>query len=63
MQGKVGDRVVAEATSVNVPERAGTIEEVLSEQPPRYRVRWEDGHETVISPSAGSLRVLSSERS
>jgi hypothetical protein len=24
----------------------------------RYRVRWEDGHETVFTPSAGSVRVI-----
>jgi hypothetical protein len=26
------------------------IEEVLNEEPPRFRVRWDDGHTTLFSP-------------
>jgi len=33
----------------------GTIEEVLRGDPfPRYWIRWDDGHESVYSPAAGS---------
>lgn len=32
------------------------IEEVLQAAPsPRYRIRWDDGHETIYTPTAGAL--------
>ena len=35
----------------------GVIEEVVREAPsPRYRIRWDDGHESVYTPAAGALR-------
>lgn len=52
----VGDRVEAEAESVDRPPRRGVVEEVLKgEAAPRYRIRWDDGHESVLSPSSGAL--------
>jgi Domain of unknown function (DUF1918) len=52
----VGDRVEVEAESVDRPPRRGVIEEVLREQPtPRYRIRWDDGHESVLTPASGVL--------
>jgi hypothetical protein len=33
------------------------IEEVLQEDPARVRVRWEDGHTSILTPSAGAARV------
>jgi hypothetical protein len=39
------------------------IEEVLKDQPPRYQVRWEDGHSSILSPSAGSARIERAKRS
>ncbi len=36
---------------------SGVIEEVLKQQPPRYRVRWEDGHESIVAPAAGAARI------
>jgi hypothetical protein len=53
MDLKTGDRVVAEAESTERPSRHGVIEEVLS--PTRFRIRWDDGHETVYTPAAGAL--------
>ena len=29
----------------------------------RYHVRWEDGHESTFTPSAGSVRVIAKTRS
>jgi len=40
------------------PSRAGVIEEVLQEDPPRVRVRWEDGHTSILTPSAGAAKVI-----
>jgi len=37
--------------------RAGTIVEVLDPDQPRYRVRWDDGRETVIAPLGESVRI------
>jgi hypothetical protein len=33
------------------------IEEVLQQEPPRYQVRWQDGHTSILAPSAGSARI------
>lgn len=53
---KAGDRVRVEAVSTDQPPRAGTIEEVVHGDPsPRYRIRWDDGHESVYTPASGAL--------
>ena len=58
MTFEVGDRVVAEAESTTRRARLGTIREVLREDPsPRYRIEWDDGHETVYTPAAGALHA------
>ena len=57
MSVKIGDRVLVEAEKVSQPERHGVIEEILQEEPPRFRVQWDDGHESILSPEAGSVRV------
>lgn len=52
-----GERVEVETESVDRPPRRGVVEEVLREEPaPRYRIRWDDGHESVLTPASGSLR-------
>jgi hypothetical protein len=33
------------------------IEEVLQEEPPRYLVRWEDGHTSTFVPLAGAAKI------
>jgi hypothetical protein len=57
MSGNVGDTIVVESERVDAPSRRGVIEEVFQEQPPRYQVRWEDGHTSILAPSAGSARI------
>ncbi|HZD80428.1 MAG TPA: DUF1918 domain-containing protein [Actinomycetota bacterium] len=62
MTAKVGDRIVVESETVGQPIREGEILEVLEgEVGIRYRVRWEDGHETIFTPSGGSARIVSAE--
>jgi hypothetical protein len=57
MSFAVGTRVVLESESIQRPPRTGTIEEVLRGDPtPRYRIRWDDGHESIHVPAAGALR-------
>lgn len=53
---QAGDRVKVEAASTEKPARGGIIEEVVRDDPsPRYRIRWDDGHESVYTPAAGTL--------
>lgn len=56
MTFEVGARVTAESESTERPARAGTVREVLREDPaPRYRIEWDDGHTTIYTPAAGAL--------
>ena len=53
-----GDRVVVEAESTERLARRGVIEEVLHDDPhARYRIRWDDGHESIYTPADGALRL------
>ena len=57
MELKVGNRVEVEAESTEQRPRKGVIEEVVRAAPsPRYRIRWDDGHESIYTPAAGALR-------
>jgi Domain of unknown function (DUF1918) len=56
MQAQVGDRIVVESERVAQAPRTGVVEEVVAENPPRLRVRWDDGRTTVFAP-AGSARI------
>jgi hypothetical protein len=56
---KTGDRIVIESEKVGQAAREGEILEAIeTEYGPRYRVRWEDGHESEIRPHAGSARIV-----
>jgi hypothetical protein len=57
MKASVGDHLVIESERVGLPPRTGTVKEVLSLDPLRVRVRWENDHESTITPQAGSARV------
>ena len=58
MAFEVGKRVVAESESTSRRPRAGVVEEVLRGDPsPRYRIRWDDGHESIYTPASGALRA------
>ena len=51
-----GDRVEEKAHSTERPGRTGVIQAVLRAGPsPRYRILWDDGHESVFTPAAGSI--------
>jgi hypothetical protein len=54
-----GDRIVVESEKVGKSAREGTILEVIeSKSSTRYRVSWDDGHETTFMPYAGSARIV-----
>jgi hypothetical protein len=52
-----GDTIVVESERAAQAGRTGTVEEVIREDPPRLRVRWDDGHESIITPQAGAASV------
>ncbi|HEV8104169.1 MAG TPA: DUF1918 domain-containing protein [Gaiellaceae bacterium] len=62
MKAVVGDRIVVEAEKVGQSARTGIVEEVLVPEPPRLRVRWDDGHTTVIAPTAGAAKIEPAKR-
>jgi hypothetical protein len=53
-----GDHVLCEAESTDRTPRRGVVEEVVRDEPhPRYRIRWDDGHESIYTPAAGALTL------
>jgi hypothetical protein len=62
VSAKIGDRVTVEAERTSQTARHGVIEEVLQESPPRFRVQWDDGHESILTPAAGALSVEPARR-
>jgi hypothetical protein len=55
MECKAGDRIEVESESTERPPRRGVVKEVLGGPGPRYLIRWDDGHESIYTPSAGAL--------
>jgi hypothetical protein len=53
MRAQAGDRIAIESERAGQPGRGGVIEEILGEDPTRVRVRWDDGHTSVLTPAAG----------
>jgi Domain of unknown function (DUF1918) len=62
MIGHVGDTIVIESERADATGRRGVIEEIVQDQPPRYLVRWEDGHTSILTPAAGSARIEQKKR-
>ena len=62
-QGRAGDLIVIDSSKVGSPPREGEVLEVIQgEVRLSYRVRWPDGHESVIAPDSGSARLVPSRR-
>jgi hypothetical protein len=60
MDAKPGDHILVEAETVGTPEREGDVLEVIQGSTKvTYRVRWSDGRETLFTPAAGAMRVMS----
>ena len=62
MKAKVGATIVVESERATASARRGVIEEVLREDPARYRVRWDDGRETIFAPAAGVAQIVKSKK-
>ncbi|MGH2823013.1 MAG: DUF1918 domain-containing protein [Thermoleophilaceae bacterium] len=59
MEFKSGGRVQVESESTDRPPRTGVVEEVVQGTThPRYRIRWDDGHESIYTPAAGALQAV-----
>ena len=62
MDARVEDKIVVESERAAQSGRAGIIEEVLTQDPPRFRVRWDDGRTSIFAPSAGVARIERREK-
>ena len=62
MTARAGDRIIVESERVGVAPREGRILEVIeASYGTRYRVLWDDGHESTFRPSAGSATIVPAE--
>jgi Domain of unknown function (DUF1918) len=58
-----GDLIVIDSPKVGSPPREGEVLEVIQgEIRVSYRVRWPDGHESLIAPDSGITRILPGSR-
>jgi hypothetical protein len=59
MTTKAHDRIVVESEKVGRPAREGEILEIIeASYGTRYRVAWDDGHESTFRPRAGSAQIV-----
>ena len=52
---EIGDRIVVESEKVGHAERRGTV---IGSSGHMLRIRWDEGGESLLMPSAGALRVV-----
>jgi len=58
-QARRGDHIFIDSPQVGSPPREGEVLKVIVGQVSvSYRVKWSDGHETLISPVAGVARIV-----
>jgi len=61
VSASVGDRIRMHSNHTDVPDRVGTVVAVLGADGPPYRIRFDSGEETIVTPGpdatfeAGSL--------
>jgi hypothetical protein len=59
MAVKQRDRIVVDSDKAGQPAREGEILEIIeAEYGTRYRVAWNDGHESTIRPAGGTAHVI-----
>jgi hypothetical protein len=59
VSAKKGDRIAVDSQKAGEPAREGTILEIVEhEYGTSYRVRWDDGHESTIRPTAGTAHTV-----
>ena len=58
-EARPGDVIVLDSPQVGSPPREGEVLSVThGSVTVSYRVKWADGHESLIMPSAGTLTVI-----
>lgn len=58
MELKAGHRVTAESEATARPPRTGVIKDVVhGTSSRRYRISWDDGHESIYTPAVGALHT------
>lgn len=62
MDVKVGDRITVETERVGQAGREGEVLEIVQGAAVSLRVRWDDGHESLFTPAAGAVRIVSAKR-
>lgn len=63
MHAQVGDEVVVDSRTLGGPVRKGEVLEVRGETGhEHYRVRWDDGHESVFFPGPDAHVVTTKKR-
>lgn len=59
LSARPGDSIVIDSSKVGSLPREGEVLEVIQgEVSPSYRVRWADGHQTLIAPKSGTARIV-----
>ena len=59
MAVKQRERIVIDSDKAGQPAREGEIIEIIeASYGTRYRVAWDDGHESTIRPAAGSAHIV-----
>ncbi len=55
----VGDRITVDSQKAGEPPRQGTVLEIVErDYGTRFRVAWDDGHESTFRPVAGTVHAL-----
>jgi hypothetical protein len=64
MPAEPGDVILIDSHQVGSPPREGDVLEVVQgEVSLSYRIRWADGHQSLITPASGTARIIrASER-
>jgi hypothetical protein len=56
MDAHVGDHIVVESRKVGGDRKSGEVIDVIGGSGgPHYRIRWDDGHESVVYPSTDAF--------
>ena len=64
MAVKTRDRILIDSDKAGQPAREGEILEVIeAEYGTRYRVAWDDGHESTIRPAGGTAHIVQAKKS
>jgi hypothetical protein len=64
MDANQGDRIVIESRKVGGGRKSGEVVEVIvASSGQHYRIRWDDGHESIVYPSTDAYVVNAGKES